>query len=131
MANHTGSEGIVKIGTYTMAEVRSYTLTETGDTIEDSTMGDSYRTYKGGMKSWTGSVVCYWDETDSAQSALTVGASVTLNLYPEGNTAGTSEKYFTGSVIVTSIERSAAFDGMVEATFSFQGNNTLTLSTLA
>jgi hypothetical protein len=129
MANHSGSEGVVKIGTYTMAETRSYTLTETGDTIEDSIMGDSYRTFKTGMKSWTGSVVCFWDETESAQSALTAGASVTLNLYPEGNAS--TDKYYTGTVLVTSIERSAAFDGMVEATFSFQGTGTLTESTLA
>ena len=129
MANHSGSEGVVKIGTYTMAETRSYTLTETGDTIEDSVMGDSYRTFKTGMKGWTGSLVCFWDETESAQSALTVGASVTLNLYPEGNAS--TDKYYTGTVLVTSIERSAAFDGMVEATFSFQGTGTLTESTLA
>ena len=127
MANHTGSEGVVKIGTNTISEVRSFTITETGDTIEDSTMGDSSRTYKAGMKTFTGSVVCYWDETDTAQIALTVGASVTLNLYPEGTTTG--DKYYTGSVLVTSIERSAAFDGMVETTFSFQGTGTLTLST--
>jgi hypothetical protein len=127
MANHTGSEGVVKIGTNTLGEVRSFTITETGDTIEDSTMGDSSRTYKAGMKTFTGSVVCYWDETDTAQIALTVGASVTLNLYPEGTTTG--DKYYTGSVLVTSIERSAAFDGMVETTFSYQGTGTLTLST--
>ena len=127
MANHTGSEGVVKIGTNTISEVRSFSLTETGDIIEDSTMGDASRTYKAGMKTFTGSVVCYWDETDTAQIALTVGASVTLNLYPEGTTTG--DKYYTGSVLVTSIERSAAFDGMVETTFSFQGTGTLTLST--
>jgi len=127
MANHTGSEGVVKIGTNTIGEVRSFTITETGDTIEDSTMGDASRTYKAGMKTFTGSVVCFWDETDTAQIALTVGASVTLNLYPEGTTTG--DKYYTGSVLVTSIERSAAFDGMVETTFSFQGTGTLTLST--
>ena len=129
MANHTGSEGVVKIGTNTIGEVRSFTITETGDTIEDSTMGDASRTYKAGMKTFTGSVVCFWDETDTAQIALTVGASVTLNLYPEGTTTG--DKYYTGSVLVTSIERSAAFDGMVETTFSFQGTGTLTLSTQA
>ena len=127
MANHTGSEGVVKIGTNTISEVRSFTITETGDTIEDSTMGDASRTYKAGMKTFTGSVVCYWDETDTAQIALTVGASVTLNLYPEGTATG--DKYYTGSVLVTSIERSAAFDGMVETTFSYQGTGTLTLST--
>jgi predicted secreted protein len=130
MANHTGSEGVVKIGTNTLAEVRSWTLTNTADTIEDTTMGDSWRTYKSVLSAFTGSVVCYWDETDTnGQNALTSGSTVTLNLYPEG--ASTGDKYYSGSAIVTSIERTASFDGMVEATFSFQGTGTLTTSTAA
>jgi len=130
MANHTGSEGVVKIGTNTLAEVRSWTLTNTADTIEDTTMGDSWRTYKSVLSAFTGSVVCYWDETDTnGQNALTSGSTVTLNLYPEGNQTG--DKYYSGSAIVTSIERTASFDGMVEATFSFQGTGTLTTSTAA
>ena len=130
MANHTGSEGVVKIGTNTLAEVRSWTLTNTADTIEDTTMGDSWRSFKSVLSAFTGSVVCYWDETDTnGQNALTSGSTVTLNLYPEG--ASTGDKYYSGSVIVTSIERTASFDGMVEATFSFQGTGTLTTSTAA
>ena len=130
MANHTGSEGVVKIGTNTLAEVRSWTLTNTADTIEDTTMGDSWRTYKSVLSAFTGSVVCYWDETDTnGQNALTSGSTVTLNPYPEGNQTG--DKYYSGSAIVTSIERTASFDGMVEATFSFQGTGTLTTSTAA
>jgi len=130
MANHTGSEGVVKIGTNTLAEVRSWTLTNTADTIEDTTMGDSWRSFKSVLSAFTGSVVCYWDETDTnGQNALTSGSTVTLNLYPEG--ASTGDKYYSGSVIVTSIERTASFDGMVEATFSFQGTGTLSTSTAA
>lgn len=128
MANHTGSEGIVRISANTIAEVRSWTLTNTADTIEDTTMGDSWRTHKSVLSAWSGQVVCYWDETDTTgQGALTSGATVTLNLYPEGNQTG--DTYYTGSVIVTSIERTASFDGMVEATFAFQGTGTLSSST--
>jgi hypothetical protein len=91
-------------------------------------MGDSYRTFKVGLKTFTGSIVCYWDETDTTgQGALTAGASVTLNLYPEGATTG--DTYYTGTVLVTSIEATAAFDGMVEATFSFQGTGALSKTT--
>ncbi len=129
MATHTGSEGLVRISTNTIAEVRSWTLTETADTIEESTMGDSYRTFKTGMKTFTGSVVCYWDELDTTgQMAMTAGASVTLNLFPEGNTSG--DTYYTGTVLVTSIEATASFDGMVEATFNFQGTGALTKTTV-
>ena len=128
MANHTGSEGIVRISANTIAEVRSWTLTNTADTIEDTTMGDSWRSYKAVLSAFSGQVTCYWDETDTTgQGALTSGSTVTLNLYPEGNQTG--DIYYTGSVIVTSIERTASFDGMVEATFGFPGSGTLTQST--
>ena len=49
MATHTGSEGTVKIGSDTLGEIRSYTIESTGETIEDSTMGDAARTYKAGL----------------------------------------------------------------------------------
>ena len=130
MANHTGSEGVIHSGTNAVAEERSWTLTETGDTIEDSIMGDSYRTFKAGMKSWTGSVVAYWDETDTTgQGTFTIGSSITIKFYAEGTTAG--DIYYYGSALVTSVERSAAFDGMVEATYSFQGTGALTTGTAA
>ena len=35
MANHKGSEGTVKVGANAVAEIKSYSLTETADTIED------------------------------------------------------------------------------------------------
>ena len=84
MANHKGSEGVVKVGTNTVAEVRDWSISITADSIEDTTMGDSARTYLSSLTSATGSVTCYWDETDTTgQGAMTAGASVTLNLYPE------------------------------------------------
>ena len=127
MANHAGSEGVIRFGSSTtdMAEVRSFTLTETGDTIEDTAMGDTARTYKAGLKTWSGSIDCFWDETDSTgQGALTNGASVTVKLYPEG----TSGTYFSGTAIVTGVTRQASFDGMVEASFTFQGTGALTIN---
>jgi hypothetical protein len=129
MANHTGSEGLIVIGaSATMAEVRSWTLTETADTMEDTTMGDSWRTYQSVLKAWTGSCVAYWDETDtSGQMACTPGSTITIKFYPEGN--GTGDTYYSGSAVVTSAERTAAFDGMVEATYNFQGTSTLTKAT--
>ena len=89
MAKHTGSEGTVKVGTAgsdtVIAEIRSFSIEETADTLETTTMGDTSRTYSSSLKNFTGSVDVYWDETDTAgQGALTVGAEVTINFYPEG-----------------------------------------------
>ena len=129
MANHTGSEGTVKVGTNTIAEIRSYSLEITGDTIEDTAMGDSARTFKAGLTSWSGAVDCFHDETDSnAQMAMDPGGSVTLNLYPEGDTSG--DMYFTGTAFITSRSITASLDGMVEASFAFQGTGVLDETTV-
>lgn len=130
MATHTGSEGTVKVGANAIAEIRSYSVEETADTTEDTTMGDSYRTHKTTLKSWSGSVDVYWDETDTnGQVALVVGAEVTANFYPEGSTTG--DAYLTGTAIVTGKTISAAFDGMVEATITLQGTGALTTGTVS
>jgi predicted secreted protein len=129
MATHTGSEGTILVGTDPIAEIRSFSLESTSEVIEDSSMGDTDRTFKAGLKSFTGSVEVFWDETDAAQIALEVGASVTLKVYPEGNTAG--DKYYEGTVIVTGLTVTSSFDGMVEAAISVQGTGALTLSTVA
>lgn len=130
MATHTGSEGTVKVGANAIAEIRSYSVEQTADTVEDTTMSDSWRTHKTTLRSWTASVDCFWDETDTTgQGALTVGSEVTLNLYPEGSTTGDS--YLTGTGIVTGKTITASFDGMVESTISVQGTGTLTTGTAA
>lgn len=129
MAVHKGSEGTVKVGSNAIAEIRSYSIEETGDTIETSTMGDTARTYVPSLTSWSGSVDVYWDETDTTgQGALTTGTEVTLNVYPEGDTTG--DAYYTGTAIVTGVSRTASFDGLVEASISLQGTGALTSTTV-
>lgn len=129
MATHKGSEGTVKVGTNAVAEIKSYSLEESSDTLEDTSMGDSARTYKPSLTSFSGSLDVFWDETDtSGQGALSIGSEVTLNVYPEGDTAG--DTYYTGSAIVTGVSRSASFDGLVEASISVQGNGALTSTTV-
>lgn len=129
MAVHKGSEGTVKVGANAIAEIRSYSIEETGDTLETSTMGDTARTYVPSLTSWSGSVDVYWDETDTTgQGALTVGAQVTLNVYPEGDSA--ADTYYTGSAIVTSVSKTASFDGLVEASIGVQGTGALTSTTV-
>ena len=129
MATHTGSEGTVKVGSDAIAENRSYSLEETADTLEDTSMGDSARTYKSSLKTFTGTVDVFWDETDTAgQGALTNGAAITLAVYPEGDASG--DTYYSGSAIVTGVSRTASFDGMVEASISVQGTGDLTATTV-
>jgi hypothetical protein len=114
MANHLGREGTVRISSTTIGELRNYSLTSSSDTVEDTILGDTFRTRKATLRTWSVSADVFWDEVDAGQIALTVGATVTVNLYPEG-AASTATKF----------DVSAAFDGMVEGSVSIEGNGTL------
>jgi predicted secreted protein len=129
MATHKGSEGTVKVGSNAVAEIRSYSIEESADTLEDTSMGDSARTYKPSLTNFSGTLDVFWDETDaSGQGALSIGSEVTLNFYPEGDASG--DTYYSGSAIVTGVSRTGSFDGLVEASISVQGNGALTESTV-
>jgi hypothetical protein len=130
MATHTGSEGTVKVGANAIAEIRSFSIEESADTLEDTTMGDTARTYKPSLTTYTGTVDVLWDETDTTgQGALTIGASVTLDLYPEGDASG--DVYYTGTAIVTGRTINSSFDGLVEMSISVQGSGALSETTVA
>jgi hypothetical protein len=128
MATHKGQDGIVKVGSDAVAEVRSFSIEETADTVEDTVMTDTSRTYITTLKSFSGSLDVFWDETDTnGQVALAVGNSVTLAFYPEGDTTG--DTYYSGTALVTGFTRTASFDGMVEASITVQGSGALTTAT--
>ena len=129
MATHKGSSGLVKNGSNTVAEVRTWTLNTNADTIEDTAMGDSARSYLAGLTSADASVDVFWDETDTnGQVALAPGTSVTLVLYPEGADSG--DTYYTGTALVTSKSITGSFDGMVEASISATYSGAVTTTTV-
>ena len=128
MASATGNSGIVKLVTdggslATVAEVRSFNIDETADTIESTSMGESSRTYLAGQKTATVSLECYWDSTDAAQDDLDVSSKIDFEIYPNG--VGTGKKY-VGEGFVTDKSISVSFDGMVEASFSIQATGAVT-----
>lgn len=128
MTTYVGNDGIVKVSSDSIGELRSWSLEESADTIEDTVMGDTWKSRQSSHKSFSGSADVYWDPDDTAQTALTIGSEVTLKLYPEGDTSGDVE--LTGSAIVTGLTTSASHDGMVETSFTFEGNGALTKGTV-
>ena len=128
MATYLGREGLVKISSTTIGELRNYSLTHTSDTVEDSVIGDTYRTRKASMKSWSASADLFWDEGDAGQILITIGSTVTLKLYLEGDAA--TDTYYTGSAIVTQFNPTASYDGLVEASIAFEGNGVLSTLTV-
>jgi predicted secreted protein len=127
MATKLGRDGLIKISSTTIGELRNYALTHTSDTVEDSVLGDTYRSRLASMKTWSASGDLYWDEGDAGQLLITIGSQVTLNLYPEGGTTG--DIYYSGSAIVTQFNVSASFDGIIEGSIAFEGNGALSTLT--
>jgi predicted secreted protein len=125
-----GNAGVISVDGENVAEVRNYSIEITSDTIETTTMGgaNSGRAYVKGLSSFSGSADVYWDPTHFSGVDLDglingdVGAStVALIVYPEG-TGGN----WNGNIIVTGYSITASFDGLVEASVSFQGSGQLT-----
>ena len=128
MATHLGKEGTVAVGSNSIAEIRSFSIDETIDTVEDTSMGDASKSYLASIKDFSGSIDVLYDETDTnGQTALAVGATVTLNFAPEGTASG--DVKLTGSAIVTGKSINSSFDGLVEASISIQGTGGLTTTT--
>jgi hypothetical protein len=129
MATHVGTSGVVKVGSDTVAEVTGFSIDETNDTVEDTSLTDAAKTYLALRKDATGTIECHWDETDtSGQGALTVGASVTLNLYPEG--ADAADTYYTGTAIVTGVSQAVTLDGVISRTINVQFSGGVSTTTV-
>ena len=128
MATVSGNSGEVFIGSNQVAEVKSFDLTETDNIIESTSMGDTSKTFEAGLKEASGTITCHFDKSDSSgQEAMTVGASVTLNLYPEGNSTGNREISFTAQS--TSVGVSEAINEIVERSFGFTADGAVTHGT--
>ena len=128
MATHLGKEGTVQVGSNAIAEIRGFSIDETIDVVEDTSMGDSSKTYLASIKDFSGTVDVLYDETDTnGQTALSLGSSVTLNFAPEGTSS--VDVKLTGTAIVTGKSITSSFDGLVESTITVQGTGGLTTTT--
>jgi predicted secreted protein len=142
MATLTGNNGAVSINGKAVAAVRTFSIEMSADTIETSAMGTDARTYVKGMSTFSGSADIYWDteDWDSTGENTTWNPTDGSSLVGAGGVAGkfyidldgsgsNADKVFEGSVIVTGYSINSSFDGMVEATISFQGTGPLVYST--
>jgi hypothetical protein len=109
----------------------------TSDTSEQTVMGDGTRQYVKGIATWSGTADVYWDPahftgTNNLDGEIfgTVGdAGAALAVYPEGDVGSGTDKIMSGDIIVTGYTINGSFDGMIEASISFQGTGALTYAT--
>lgn len=145
MAAIRGTSGVLQLGTaaseVTVAELTSFTLDTTMDTLETSAMGDEMRTYTHGLGSFTisGDFILEDGASDDEQysaisqlafadgSSTPVGAFI---IYPEGS-SGSGKIKISGGCIVTGLSISSSFDGIVTGSFTAQGTGAVTYAQIA
>jgi len=130
MATYRGTDGVVRLGSNTILEVQSFSVSGTATPINDNVMGDEWDTHLVGRKNWTASVACLTDPADSTgQRAMTIGATAAFEGYPVGNSNGRIK--LSGSATVTGKEYSNNHDNTAATvTFSLTGNGPLTEATV-
>lgn len=130
MAVFSGKGLVVKFGSDTLTHVRSASVTSAINTVEITAAADTFRGILTTVTSFEASVeMLYDDTTDLFDTELAVGASQTLIVNPEGVASGAIK--LSGTAIVSGVEFSAPYDGLVVASVSFTGNSALTIGTNA
>lgn len=128
MANYQGTSGSVKLlsgsGTAAaVADVRSWSVTVTRDTVESTAMGDDYRIFLKGLQTWTGSMEIVYNDDSNAEVSNAFNPdtdeAITVEFYLDET--GAANTKFTGTVIVTSFSLTDTYDGLATATVEFQG----------
>ena len=128
MATHHGKEAVVTVGGTRVDNVTGFTLDTTHETVEDTELSDTNKTFLVGRGTFTGSIDMNYDEESTEQGLLVSGASLAFVFLPEGNTSG--DESFSGTGIVTGMSINTPLDGAITRTVSFQGTGALTIGTV-
>jgi predicted secreted protein len=133
MATYFGSDGSVKLVTSggsvaTIGELLNWTVTMTTDAVETTSMGDTSRTFQKGLSTGTASMSLYLDPDNAVQQDLLQGDSVDCEFYVEGTDSGDTK--YSGTFIVTSVERGATLDGIATLNSELQLTGALTIGTV-
>ena len=126
MAIYTGKGLVVKFGADTLTHVRSASVTNKIDTVEITAATDTAKTYVTTTTGFEASVELLADDTTELfDTELVVGTSGAFIINPEGVAVGATK--YSGTAIITSVQLSSPYDGLVAASLSLLGNGALTI----
>ncbi len=117
MTTATGNSGSLTFAGSAVTELKTWSLDEAAEQIDDTAMGDTNRTSKSGLPSATGSIEVHYDEADSVQESMDAGASGVLVLFPKGSATG--EPRITLTVQITGRAGSGGIDEILPQSFNY------------
>ncbi|MDX8383026.1 MAG: hypothetical protein R8M45_03020 [Ghiorsea sp.] len=121
MAIKKGNDGVIMVGGAVVAEVKTWSYNESvGSVKKPEAMGDTEAVYaSSGVKDGSGSLEFIFDPADVPQAALAAGASIALVVHESGTAVGGVNH--TGTVLITSIDKSGGSSDFLSRTASFSG----------
>jgi len=121
---YTGDSGVISIGGNDIIELTGFTLDESADTIDTTTMdGSCAKDSEAGTISYSGTIDLHYEFTDPATLNLVVGATVAVIFYPIGVVSGMES--LTGTILVTAMSIPVERDSMVMKSITFEGKGQL------
>lgn len=130
MTTTKGNAGVVKIATNSIAELTSFSITETEGTVEDTALNDTAHTYVAdGLQGWTAQISGhYYDGDTNGQALMVAGASLSFVFNYAGTGTGTQK--LSGTGLVTSIQIGDVVNAaIVPFTAQIQGTGALSRGT--
>ncbi len=128
MTTYTGDEGLVKTGTNPIAEVTQFSLNGAVTLHDKTAMGTNGKQYQPGkIQDWSGSLTYRHDPDDTGQQEITLGAELTLELYPTGEVDGA--EMITVAAVVENFPTDVAMDSLSEKQINFKVNGRPTFGT--
>lgn len=126
---------ITSAGTTTFNEqYRNITLTDEGNPIDATAGADVFRTYVGGLRTWSVTIEALHNGTETPfgtadDFAIQANTFGTIIIAPFGTASGSIK--FSGPFIVASRTREWPYDDLVPFNLELQSNGTLTYGTYA
>jgi len=127
---HTGS---VQVGSATMGNAKAWSLDISQETADVTDFGSSgWKESAATLKSWSGSLTAIFDATGTSEGALlgalTGGTTLALELHAGLTTDTEAYDKYTGTANITSMSITDDVNGIIEATFNFEGTGAITIA---
>ena len=134
MAHTRGKNGTVRISSSgAVGEMQNYELNMSAEVIKTTALLDTWDSNVQGIRSWSGSLTCWFDEDDSIQDMLrdelessSADGSIQALRF-EVNYGSTTNGYYEGNAQLSNIRISnPGVSGIIEMSCDFVGDGGLT-----
>ena len=132
MATYRGVDCSMTYNAQTIGEGQGWRITSSVDVLDTTAFGASgYKTFRGGLVEWGGTMNVNLDLSDAAQLAMfqkLSGASPASTAVAATFVVLTAAKQLSGTIVITQMEINAQVQNLVSGTITFKGSGTLTVT---